>query len=106
MSQDLLRFKFESAMYDVWFVLLLFKLAMFIDAAFRKDDAFRAAERQKKSLWLILLGIGVAADFFLSNGDLIGIFSIASVIVALIYVLDVRPAVKAVTKNRGGPHNR
>ena len=36
-----------------------------VDAAIRRDDAYRAADKQTKPFWLIILGLAVAVNFFM-----------------------------------------
>jgi len=82
-------------------MLILHVLAL-LDVIARPQAVFPAAEKQTKQLWLILLGVAVAwgvtpmlltqSLVFNSVFNLIGI---AGTVVALIYLLDVRPAVKA-----------
>lgn len=78
--------------------LLLFKVFCFVDAAIRREDAYRAADKQKKVFWLVILGAAVAWDLLL--GSLIGV--IAGIIAAIVYMVDVRPALKEVGNGRRG----
>jgi O-antigen/teichoic acid export membrane protein len=71
--------------------LLLFTVFAFFDAAFRREDAYRAADKQKKSFWLIVLGLAVAVSF-------LGILflQIFGLIATIVYMVDVRPAVRQI----------
>jgi hypothetical protein len=76
-----------------------------IDALRVRPEAFPAAGKQTKNIWLLILGIALAANVALFN--VLSIFGIAGVIAAAVYVLDVRPAVKQVGGGRGaddGPY--
>ncbi|MFC5722645.1 DUF2516 family protein [Streptomyces gamaensis] len=78
--------------------LLLFSLFAFVSAAVHREDAYRAASKQTKPFWLIILSLAVAVNFFL------GIFSflpILGLIATIVYVVDVRPALKQVSGGRG-----
>lgn len=97
-----------SIMDPLWGLFWILGLAVlvveawaFIDALTRPAQAYVAADKQTKNLWLALLGIALALNLLLGFGAL-SIFVIAGLIVALIYLLDVRPAVRGVQRP-GGP---
>lgn len=48
--------------------ILLMALAAFglVDAAFRREDAFRAADKQNKGFWLIVLGLALVVSYLFS----------------------------------------
>ena len=78
-----------------------------VDAIIRPKAAFPAAGKQTKPLWLLILGvafvIGLAGA--LSLLSLISIFPIVAFVAAAIYLVDVRPKVKALkTGSRQGPY--
>jgi hypothetical protein len=80
--------------------LVLFTVFAFVDAAIRRQDAYRAADKQKKSFWLIILGLAVAVSVY---GILF--LQIFGLIATIVYMVDVRPAVKEITgprRRRGG----
>jgi Protein of unknown function (DUF2516) len=79
------------------FLLIVFA---FIDSAIRPAQAYVAAGKQNKNMWMIILGVAAAAVFFL-GGSIFSIFTVVGVIAALIYMLDVRPAVKEIGGRRG-----
>jgi hypothetical protein len=85
--------------------VLLLKLFALIDAATRRTDLFEAAGKLKKPFWLIILGIAVVWDLLTVRhpSGLINILTVAGLIAAIVYVVDVRPAVRALGKggNRG-----
>lgn len=77
----------------------------FVDALRVPADAFPAAGKQTKNIWLIILGVALAINIVLLSP--ISIFGLAGVIAAGIYVVDVRPAVKQTGRGRGsneGPY--
>lgn len=67
----------------------------FIDAITRPTQAFVAAGKQTKLIWLIILGIafvlGLSAAAY---GGVTGFLSVAAFVAAAIYLADVRPKVK------------
>lgn len=82
-------------------LLVIHAFALF-DASIRPAAAFPAVDKQTKPLWTILLGVAVAwgAMPMLIYQDLVfrGAFDlivIAGTVVALVYLLDVRPSVRA-----------
>ncbi len=76
-----------------------------VDALRIRAEAFPAAGKLTKNIWLVILGIALAANLALFN--ILSIFGIAGVIAAAVYLLDVRPAVRQVGGGRGrddGPY--
>ncbi|MDX6738302.1 DUF2516 family protein [Actinocorallia sp. A-T 12471] len=67
-----------------------------VDAARRPADAFPAANKQTKRLWLIILGVATFFGMLAALGQVttLGIFAIAAFVAAVIYLADVRPALK------------
>jgi len=79
----------------------------FVDAIIRPTAAFPAAGKQTKPIWLLILGvafvIGLAGA--LSLLSLISIIPIIAFVAAAIYLVDVRPKVRALkTGSRQGPY--
>ena len=70
----------------------------FVDAVRRPAQAFPAAGKQTKPLWLIILGVAVVVGLYLgvlSGGfGAVGILPIAAFVAAAIYLTDVRPKVR------------
>ena len=67
---------------------LAVKLWALVDAAIRPSRGFVAEGKQTKGLWIAILVIAVLATY-------IGFLSIIGLIAALVYLLDVRPAVRS-----------
>ncbi|WP_328838399.1 DUF2516 family protein [Streptomyces europaeiscabiei] len=85
--------------------IVLMALAAFglFDAAFRREDAFRAADKQTKVFWLVILGIALIVSYLFS---ILSFLPIIGVIASIVYVVDVRPAVKQVSGGGGGGGRR
>lgn len=66
------------------------KVWAFADCATRPPGAFRAAGKQNFWLWLGLTGAAAITSLITSP---LGLFGLAGIIVALVYLLDVRPRV-------------
>ena len=75
--------------------VLVGQVVVLIDAAIRREDAYRAAGKLTKQGWLIILTVAVAANMLLGL-----LFTIIGVVVAMVYWVDVRPALKEVSGNR------
>ncbi|MFF9913708.1 DUF2516 family protein [Streptomyces sp. NPDC013457] len=81
-------------------VFLGFAVVSFVFAAMAREDAYRAAGKQTKKFWLIILGINLVLNLVLDMFFL----QIAGVIAAIVFMVDVRPAIKQVSGGgrRGG----
>jgi hypothetical protein len=93
-----------------WILLLgafVIEIWAFGDALRRPSEAFPAAGKQTKPIWLIILGvafvIGIGgAVCYLS---LLSFFPIIAFVAAAIYLVDVRPKLKSVKSGtRQGPY--
>ncbi|MFB7498951.1 DUF2516 family protein [Streptomyces sp. NPDC056161] len=81
--------------------IVLMALAAFglFDAAFRREDAFRAADKQNKVFWLIILAIALVVSYLFS---ILSILPIVGVVASIVYIVDVRPALKQVSGGGSG----
>ncbi|MEU6849037.1 DUF2516 family protein [Actinacidiphila alni] len=87
----------------VSWALFIFAAFAFVDAAFRREDAYRAADKNTKPFWLIILGIAAVVMKLFSVMSFLPVIGLVAVIV---YMVDVRPAVRAVSgSRRGGPRS-
>jgi hypothetical protein len=93
--------------------LIAFGLEVFalVDASRTRSDAFVAAGKQTKNLWLIILGLATAMGFItlpISGGGLLsplGLLPVAAAVAAAVYLTDVRPAVRQIRGGGGGGRN-
>ena len=80
----------------------------FIDAITRPAQAFVAAGKQTKLIWLIILGIAFVLGLYAAAyGGVTGFLSVAAFVAAAIYLADVRPKVKEFRRDRSsssGPY--
>ena len=79
----------------------------FIDAITRPAQAFVAAGKQTKVIWLIILGIAFVLGLYAAAyGGVTGFLSVAAFVAAAIYLADVRPQVKEFRRGRSnsGPY--
>ncbi|MFC8915823.1 DUF2516 family protein [Streptomyces sp. WAC05374] len=79
-------------------MLLIAVVALFI-AVTAREDAYRAADKQTKMFWLIILGVTVAVNLLVPMLFL----QIAGLVASIVFMVDVRPALQQVSGGgRGG----
>ncbi|GHB27706.1 MULTISPECIES: DUF2516 family protein [Streptomyces] len=91
---------FGSFLQLLFLAMLVLAVVALVFAVTAREDAYRAAGKQKKSFWLIILGITVVVNLVIP----ILFLQIAGVIASIVFMVDVRPAIKAVSggSSRGG----
>lgn len=79
-------------------VLLILSLGVrafaLIDALLHTSPAYEAAGKMTRAAWIVILALSFAVGLF-GFGSVVGIFNIAGLIAAIVYLVDVRPAVRA-----------
>ncbi|MBA3743817.1 MAG: DUF2516 family protein [Sporichthya sp.] len=70
------------------------------DCLIRPSGAFVASGKKTKQFWSIILGVAAGCTLLLSNVTYTLV--LAATVAALVYILDVRPAVQAFRGPRGG----
>ncbi|TDQ55191.1 DUF2516 family protein [Actinorugispora endophytica] len=91
-----------KVIYLAIFVTTLYAL---VEAVRTPAQAFPAMDKQTKGLWVGLLSAGT----LISLGAVMGWFvfmTILALIAALIFILDVRPAVRGIGRPGEGPYGR
>ncbi|MGR8009844.1 DUF2516 family protein [Streptomyces hypolithicus] len=78
--------------------MLVLAVVALIFAVTAREDAYRAADKQTKVFWLVLLGVTVAVNLFVP----LLFLQIAGLIATIVFMVDVRPAVKQVSGGGGG----
>lgn len=68
----------------------------FVDAVSHRTEAYPAADKLTKPAWLIILGLALAVHLFVWNP--ISLLNIAGTIAAIVYLVDVRPALRGLTR--------
>lgn len=99
---------FFAAQNAVLLVLGLAALGMevyaLVDAFRQRADAFVAAGKQTKQIWLLILGVATAIGFVSVSGPL-NLFNLLAVVAAGVYLAGVRPALQQVRGGGGaGPY--
>ncbi|MET9771292.1 DUF2516 family protein [Streptomyces sp. NPDC006415] len=89
---------FGSLLQLLYLAMLVLAVVAFVFAATAREDAYRAADKKKKSFWLIILGVAVAVNLLIPMLFL----QLAGVIASIVFMVDVRPALKEVSGGSGG----
>ena len=76
-------------------VLFVVQAWAFIDALTRRPEAYVAADKQTKPTWLIILGVALAAHMLIWNP--ISFLNLIGTVAAIVYIVDARPALRAVS---------
>lgn len=76
---------------------LVLKIWALADAIYRPAPAYVVTGKLTKVAWVAILAIAL----LLTGGDFLGLLGLVSVIAAIVYLVDVRPAVRGVRP--GGP---
>jgi hypothetical protein len=89
------------AWFDVWVFTALYWVAQaltvwaFVDALIRPAPGFVAAGKLTKPGWAAITGISTAAIYFFGP---MHFFGLPAVIAAVVYLVDVRPAVRGLRR--------
>jgi len=81
----------------LWLLFLVVKGFALIDCVRRPAAAFPAVGRQSKVLWLILTAAALLTGLITSP---IGLFGVAGIVIAMIYIFDVRTRIIDITSSR------
>jgi len=79
-----------------------------VDALRHRPDAFTAAGKASKTIWLVVLGVAVALSFY-SVASPFSLAWILAVVGSGVYAADVRPALRQVMgrgSSNDGPYGR
>ncbi|MFF2847113.1 DUF2516 family protein [Streptomyces sp. NPDC058001] len=93
---------FSGLMWLLFTAMLVLAVVALVMAALARDDAYRAADKQNKMFWLIILGITVAVNLLVPMLFL----QIAGLIATIVFFVDVRPALRQVSGGGGGRRGR
>lgn len=109
MGSGLITSTFFNVLYVLLLALTCFKIYVFVDAAIRPSSAYLAANKLTKVAWLLILGIAAAYD--VARGGVTSILTIVGTAAAIIYMVDVRPALRqsagsSPRRGRGGEDRR
>jgi hypothetical protein len=96
---------FSNIVFWISLGLLVLSGYAMVHAALQREDAFRAADKQTKPFWLVILGLALVVQL-IPLGGFGFMLMLAGLVATIVYLVDVRPAVRAVTggggRGRGG----
>lgn len=90
---NILLFPLSGAFFVLFLAVFAIKIWALVDAVSRREAAFPAAGKQTKTFWIVVLVLAVLSGF-------LGFLSILGLVAAIVYLVDVRPAVREIP--RGG----
>ncbi|MFE1247135.1 DUF2516 family protein [Streptomyces sp. NPDC058735] len=91
---------FQNLLWLLNLALIVFSGFALIDAAVRREDAYRAADKKTKPFWLIVLGLAFVVSLIF---NILSFLPIIGLIATIVYMVDVRPALRALP---GGGRSR
>jgi hypothetical protein len=90
-------FQYKDGIEGIFVIVLLcLNLWALVDAILRPAQAYHAADKQSKTAWLWILGLALGVQLLLGSG----LFLLIGIVAILVYLIDVRPALVAVTRRR------
>lgn len=90
---------------QAWIILGLGLLALgmevyaLVHAVRQRPDAFTAASKQSKKFWVIALALATLLGFAVLGGGL-GLLAIIGIVIAGVYLADVKPAIDSIMGRR------
>ncbi len=88
----------DLVLLALWVITLAVKGFAFIDCVRRPAAAFPAVGRQSKVLWLVLTALAALTGLLPSLT--LSIFGMAAIVIALVYLFDVRTRIIDITSSR------
>jgi uncharacterized membrane protein YjgN (DUF898 family) len=89
---------FSSFMSLLYLAMLAIAVVAFVIAMTAREDAYRAADKQTKTFWLIILGVTIAVNLLVPMLFL----QLAGLVASIVFMVDVRPALRHVSGGRRG----
>ena len=68
----------------------------FVDAISHRPEAFVAADKQTKQMWLIILGVALVAHMLIWSP--FSFLNLIGAVAAIVYLVDTRPALRSLTR--------
>ncbi|GAA1982449.1 DUF2516 family protein [Nocardiopsis rhodophaea] len=84
----------------IYIAIFVTTLYAFIEALRVPAQAYPAMDKQTKGLWVGLLGVGLFVSLSAALTSY-GFFTFLALVASLIFLLDVRPAVRGIGRNDG-----
>ncbi|MGW6917395.1 DUF2516 family protein [Kitasatospora sp. NPDC054939] len=101
---QILSLDFTNPFWWLAVAILGFKGFVLVDAATRPEAAYRAADKKTKPFWLAVLGIAFGLDVLFGADMIYSFLTLIGLVAAIVYMVDVRPAIRELT-GRGGGRN-
>lgn len=73
----------------LWIAVLVTTVYAFVHAAIQRPDAYTAADKLTKPVWLVILGVAGLLALVLGAGSVLG--TAIAAVAAGVYLVDVRP---------------
>ncbi|MFJ2774099.1 DUF2516 family protein [Streptomyces sp. NPDC087300] len=89
---------FANLMWLLSLALIVFSGFALIDAAVRREDAYRAADKKTKPFWLIILGLAFIVNLLF---PILSFLPIIGLVATIVYMVDVRPAIRQISGGGG-----
>ncbi|KQX83610.1 MULTISPECIES: DUF2516 family protein [unclassified Streptomyces] len=93
---------FAGLVWLLYLAMLVLAVVALVMAALFRDDAYRAADKQNKGFWLIILGVTVAVNLLVPMLFL----QLAGLVATIVFFVDVRPALRQVGGGGGWGRRR
>ncbi len=81
------------------YAALLLQVCAFAHCLLQRTEAFPAAGKWTKPGWSVVTGLAIPVTYF---AGALSLFGIALLVASIVYLVDVRPAVREVSGGRGG----
>jgi len=81
-------------------ILLGVKIYAFGNCLMFSKEAYVAANKLTKPAWAIILGLGLVLQVLMAGASPINLINLAFTIAAFVYLADVRPALRSLTRRR------
>jgi len=81
-------------------ILLGVKIYAFVNCLMFSKEAYVAANKLTKPAWAIILGLGLVLQVLMAGASPINLINLAFTIAAFVYLADVRPALRSLTRRR------
>ncbi|MGW4102522.1 DUF2516 family protein, partial [Streptomyces sp. NPDC004976] len=94
---------FAGFMWLLSMGLIVFSGFALIDAATRREDAYRAADKKTKPFWLIILALAFVVNLIF---NILSFLPIIGLIATIVYMVDVRPALRGLPGGGRAPESR
>jgi hypothetical protein len=83
-------------LFVILVAVLLVKAYALIDAVVRKPALYQAADKQSKTLWVVILAVSLGLQLLLQSA--IQPLNLIGTVAACVYLADVRPALRGLRR--------